>query len=115
MIISDVGPRRALLGGWRIDTLGMMIDFYEYLSRTQAAWLQPPEKILAKLGISPVPHEIDVQRMVKAMKGRVAPSVMGDLKRYAPTKARRVCSAPGPANTTSQDGRTMPPECTAAR
>lgn len=46
-----------------------MQTFYEYLSRTQAAWLQPPEKILAKLGIDVRgPHPVDVLRLKKAMK-----------------------------------------------
>jgi hypothetical protein len=65
--ISDVGPCLALLRGRLLHTL--MMTFFEYLSRTQAAWLQPPEKILARLGIDVRgPHPIDVMRLVKQMK-----------------------------------------------
>ena len=56
-----------------------MIDFYEFLSRTQAAWLQPPAKILTRLGISPVPSEVQVMRTTKAMKRAAerAPAMAG--------------------------------------
>lgn len=56
-----------------------MQTFYEYLSRTQAAWLQPPEILLARLGISPVPSEVQVMRTTKAMKRAAerAPAMAG--------------------------------------
>ena len=90
-----------------------MISFYEYLAKQKAVGLPDSATMLAKLGITPdVPHEIDVMRMVKQMKRQPAPNAMGDLLRHASTKARQVCSALRPANPTSQDGRTMPPERT---
>lgn len=73
MIISE-GPRPALPWGRLIDT--RMMTLTEYLSRTQAAWHQPPEVILARLGISPVPSEIEEMRLAKLMKwsGERAPA-----------------------------------------
>jgi hypothetical protein len=46
-----------------------VIDFFEFIARRRKPTLPNPATMLAKLGIThDVPHEIDVQMLVKHMK-----------------------------------------------